>query len=193
MPPGSASEFQPGGDVDAIAVEIGAVLHDVAEVDADAKPHLPGFRQVAVLGADRVLDFDAAAHGLDHRGEFGDDGVAPGVDLAALMALEKLVHDAAIALQPLQRVGFVAGHQRRIALHVGAEDGRQLALHLVDRHGIRLIWPVKEMVMREPYRNGACISGRRGRRRQPSFLQRGPDLFRIRRKHRRILHLHRAA
>ena len=64
-------------------------------------------RQVAVFGADGVLDLDAAAHRLDHRGKFRDDGVAPGVDLAALVALEKIVHDAAIAPQPLQRVGLV--------------------------------------------------------------------------------------
>ena len=126
--------FQPRCDIDAIAVEIAAVLHHIAKIDADAEPHLLRLRQVAVLGADGVLDFDGAAHRFHHRGELGDDRIAPCIDLAPLVALEEVAHDGAIALEPRQRVGLVAGHQRRIALHVGAKDCRQLALDFLDGH-----------------------------------------------------------
>ena len=37
MPPGSAKRLQPGGDVDPVALEVVAVDHHVAQVDADAQ------------------------------------------------------------------------------------------------------------------------------------------------------------
>ena len=79
--------------------------------------------------AERILDLDGAAHRFDDAGELGDDRVAPGVHLAPVMAREKLRHDRAVAVQPLERRRLVGRHQGAVALRVGEEDGRELAFH----------------------------------------------------------------
>ena len=43
MPPGIGETLQPGGDVDAVAVESLAFDDHIAQVDADAKLHLTLF------------------------------------------------------------------------------------------------------------------------------------------------------
>ena len=48
---GGRQAFQAGGDIDALAEQIGAVHHDVAKVDADAEIHSArGFQAVVAAG-----------------------------------------------------------------------------------------------------------------------------------------------
>ena len=117
-----------------------------------------GLRQAAVLRRQRILDFDRAAHRLHDAGEFGDDRVAPGVHLPAVVAREKLRHDRAIAVQPLERHGLVGRHQGAVALGVGEEDGRELAFH---RKG----WAV-----RRPHVWADCGKNPRGYRIGPNVI-----------------------
>ena len=54
MPPGSAT-LEACGDVDAVAVNLLAVDHHVAEVHADAKFHPALGRQIRVFALEKVL------------------------------------------------------------------------------------------------------------------------------------------
>ena len=49
----------------------------IAEVDADAKLHLPMFGQLGILLFECVLNLHRAAHGIDHTGELGQADCHP--------------------------------------------------------------------------------------------------------------------
>ena len=53
------------------------------------------FGQFVIVAREFLLRLDRALHGLDDAREFGDDGVAPGVDDAPLVALDQRRHGGA--------------------------------------------------------------------------------------------------
>ena len=77
---GLGQRLQAGGDVDAVAEQVVALDHDVAEVDADPELEPPVRRQLGVAGSKLLLDLDRAAHGFDGAREFGKHAVASGAD-----------------------------------------------------------------------------------------------------------------
>ena len=77
---------EPRGDVDAVAHQIAvALLDDVAEMNADAKLDAALGRHAGVALDHAVLDFDGAAHRVDHAAELDDGAVAGALDDAAVM------------------------------------------------------------------------------------------------------------
>jgi hypothetical protein len=64
-PAGIGQGFDPGGDVDAVAVEVVALNDHVAEIDTDAQFDAVVGRDIRVAFRHRVLDFDRAAHRVD--------------------------------------------------------------------------------------------------------------------------------
>ena len=76
MPPGVGQRFQAGGDVDAVAEDVAVLDHDVADIDADAKPQAVLVRQVLVCRGQRVLDLHRAVDGFDDAGELRQHAVA---------------------------------------------------------------------------------------------------------------------
>jgi hypothetical protein len=83
MPPGSAKLSS--RDVHPIPVNLLALDHHVAEVNADAKLHPPLGREARVLSFESGLNIDGAVHCLDHACEFGEHTVAGGVDEPPVM------------------------------------------------------------------------------------------------------------
>ena len=86
MAPGSANPLEPGRDIHPVAHEIAvALLHHVAEMDADAELD-PSVLGDACVAFDRsFLHFDRAAHGVDHASELDDAAVAGALDDAPAM------------------------------------------------------------------------------------------------------------
>ena len=81
-----ANAFQSRGDVDPVAHQIAvALLHHVAEVDANAELDAPVRRDLSVALDHRRLDFKGAADGVYHAAEFDDAAVAGALDDAAMM------------------------------------------------------------------------------------------------------------
>jgi hypothetical protein len=68
--------LQPGGDVDALAVEVVPFDHDVAEVDPDAELEALVGRQASIASPQLLLRLNRAQDGLDHARELGDQPVA---------------------------------------------------------------------------------------------------------------------
>ena len=68
---GNREAFQSRGDVDPIAIESFTFHDHIAQIDANAKLHLPMFRQLGVLLFECVLNFHCAAHRIHHTGELG--------------------------------------------------------------------------------------------------------------------------
>jgi hypothetical protein len=93
--------LQSRGDVDAVAHEVAvALFDDVAQMNADAEVDALVRGHARVADGHGVLDFDCAAHRVDHTAEFDDEPVAGALDDAAV------VHDDGridqIAAQPPQ-------------------------------------------------------------------------------------------
>src|SRR5216683_297264 len=83
--------LEAGGDVDAVTVDLLAVHHHVAEVDADTEFHPALGREIRVFGLQHGLDLDGALDGIDHAGEFGEYAVAGGIDEAPVMLLDEQI------------------------------------------------------------------------------------------------------
>src|SRR5580704_6629277 len=120
---GIGQGFDPGGDVDAVAVEVVALDDHVAEIDADAQFDAVLRRDTRVPLGYRLLHRDRAAHRIDDAGKFPQQAVAGGFDDAAAVLgdfrIEKL---AAQRLEAFERAFLVRPHQPRIPRHIGGED-----------------------------------------------------------------------
>jgi hypothetical protein len=68
--------LQPSRDIDGIAEEIVVLNDDVANVDADAEPHLITGRPIQIRLAYGFLNRDRTLHGVHRAGEIGKNAVA---------------------------------------------------------------------------------------------------------------------
>src|SRR6266851_1517612 len=75
---GVGETLEAGGDVDAVAVDLLAIHHHVAEVDADAEFHSALGWDIRVFRLERGLDLDGAQDRIDDAGKLGEDAVAGG-------------------------------------------------------------------------------------------------------------------
>ena len=81
---GFRHDFEPRGDVDAVAEDVVVLDDDVAEVDADAEDEAPRRAACPVAPRHASLEVDGAAHRVDDALEFDQHAVAGGLDDAAL-------------------------------------------------------------------------------------------------------------
>src|SRR3546814_5217918 len=124
-----------GRHVHAVAIEIAAIHHDVAEVDADAQDDALVRRQVAIGGDHGPLEFRRTLDGADGARELDQDAVAHALEDAAAMALdERLEHLLPARLQPRQRACLVPLHKPAVANHVGRQDRGEPALDVLVGH-----------------------------------------------------------
>ena len=120
--------LQAGGDVHAIAEQVIALDHHVAEVDADPELEPPVLGQLAISGCQLLLDLDRASCGFDGTRELGQHAVPGAADDPAVAAGDQRVHLLPIRIQGAERSFLISRHQTAVALHVGTEDGRELTL-----------------------------------------------------------------
>ena len=124
-----------GRDIDAVAVKIAAVDHDVAEIDADAQHDAPIRRVIFVRGGHGLLQLDRAFDGVDGAAELDEHAIADSLEDAALMAGdERLHHLAPPHLQFRQRGCFVPLHEPAVADHVRGQNGDEPALNAFVLH-----------------------------------------------------------
>ena len=132
---GLGQGLQPGRDVDAVAEDVAALDHDVADIDADAKAHPLVVRHAGTQLGRRLLHPHRTAHGIDDTGELGQDAVAGGVGDPAAEVADELVDDRPVGRQRGQRCLLVRRHQPRIALDIGCQNGDQPAIERGCFHG----------------------------------------------------------
>ena len=121
--------LQPGGDVDPVAEQVVAVAGHVAEVDADAEPHLLAAGQVAVSVGEVLLDRHSTTRRLDRAGELGDDAVAGAAEDAAEMPGDPCIDGLSAGGESGQSGLLVRLHEAGIADDIGGEYGGQAAFH----------------------------------------------------------------
>ena len=105
-----------------------ALLDHVAQMNADAKLDPALRRQTGVTLDHAVLDFDRAAHRVDHAAELDETAVAGALDDAAAMHGNDGVDEvAAQRPKPSQNAILVRAGQAAIADDVGNQDRRELS------------------------------------------------------------------
>ena len=127
---GPGDAFEPGGDVDAIAIDIVALEHHVADIDADAQLEaLVGGNSARLLG-EGPLQRDSAGHRVEGAGELGEEPVAGGLDDAPAMRGDAGVeHRGLQRLEAGQRALLVSAHEAAVADQIGSQDGCEPSLH----------------------------------------------------------------
>jgi hypothetical protein len=121
---GFGEGLQAGGHVDAIAIDVRALDHDVAQVDADAQDDAAVVGQLGVPALHCLLNIDRALHRLDHARELGQQAVAHELhDAPAAFGDLRLHQVPAERLEALQGTPLVGAHEARIADHVCSKDG----------------------------------------------------------------------
>ena len=125
---GLRDAFEPGRDVDAVAVDPGLVVDDVAQVDADAEEHAARFGHPLVARRHDGLDLDRALGRVDHAGELGQDAVAGGIDDPTAVTADQGQNHGLMPLEITDRRRLVLPHEAAVAGDVGGEDGGEPAL-----------------------------------------------------------------
>src|SRR6266849_3092984 len=88
--------LQPRRNVDAVAVDLFALHHDIAEVDADAEFHPALGWQIRVLGLEGGLDVDRALDRIHDAGEFRQHAITGRVNEAPVMLLDERIDQLAV-------------------------------------------------------------------------------------------------
>ena len=100
--------FEAGCDIDAVAIEIAALDHDIAEIDADAQHDATILGQITIRRGHALLQLDRALHGVDRAAELDQHTIAGDLEDAALVpGDQRLQHLLASRLERGQRTGLV--------------------------------------------------------------------------------------
>ena len=102
-----------------VAIDLLALDHHVAEIDADAKLHAAFGRVVHIFRLERGLHFDGAIHRLDHAGKLGQHAVAGRINEAAVMLGNSGVEQVEMGREGAQGRLFVLAHEAAVAENVG--------------------------------------------------------------------------
>ena len=116
--------FQPRGDLDSIAHQVAVGLFDhVAEMNANSKFDPPVLIHAGVALSHAALNFDRAAHGVDHTAELDDRSVAGALDDAAAMGGDRGINQiAAEAPKARKRALLVGAGEPAIAHDVSNQN-----------------------------------------------------------------------
>jgi hypothetical protein len=126
---GSAMPSKTRGDIHTITVDARLVVDDIAEVDADAEPHVAIRFDRSVAVSHGLLDGDRTLDSVHNAAELGEDAVSGRVDDATAMLRDHWKQDRLVPLQVADGAGFVRSHERAVAGDVGGQDGSQPALN----------------------------------------------------------------
>jgi len=86
IPPGSARLSSRAATLTPSHVDLLALDHHIAEVDADVELHPALQRPLCILGPKFGLNRKGASNRLDHAGEFGQYAVTGRIDESAVMS-----------------------------------------------------------------------------------------------------------
>jgi hypothetical protein len=123
--------FKTCGDVNAVTENVAVLLHNVADINSDAKqnPAVLGFPDVAA--SHFSLNCDSATHSVDRTCELDEKPVTRRLDDSpAVTGDTRIQHITTMRGQPRQRPFFVDFHQSTVASHIGGKDCRKLPLHM---------------------------------------------------------------
>ncbi len=110
-------------------VGIVALDNDIAEVDANAKPHKTVLGQAGVSRFKLLLHFERTAHRFDGDRKLRNHAVTGAAEHAATMIGDWPVDDLAVGVQRCERRFLVILHEARVTHFVGSEYSGETPLH----------------------------------------------------------------
>ena len=125
---GLGQPLETHGNIDAVAEDVAVLHHDIADIDADAKPHAALFAEGQVGLRKITLDLNGALYGGKDAGEFGENAVTGRAADPAAVLRDNRVGDGSMGRKRRQRAFFVDAHQAAIPLDIGGKDGDELSL-----------------------------------------------------------------
>ena len=139
-----SKSLQLSRDIDGIAEEMVALNDDVADVDADAEPHVLADRSISILLRYGVLHCDSALHGIHGAGEVSDEAVTRRVEDPTAMRGDEPIDNDPIRGEGAERADLIEPHQSAVAFDVGSEDRGELSFdgmgfqrrHLPDHYSL---------------------------------------------------------
>ena len=96
-------------------------------MNADPEYHLGFFGKVVIPLAEHFLEFDGRVHRFDHTVEFGNHGIAGGMENAAPVLLDDRNYQTTAGLDILKRQLFVAVHQLADPYTVSGQNRREFS------------------------------------------------------------------
>ncbi len=125
---GLGDPLEARGDIDAVAHEVAvALLDDIAEMNANPELDALLERDAGIALDHCGLDFDRAAHRVDHAAELDNAAIAGALDDAAVVHGDDWVDQvAAKRPQPRQRAVLVCAGEPAIAGHIRNQNSREL-------------------------------------------------------------------
>src|SRR5262245_4048342 len=103
-PAGRRQGFEPRGDIDPVAIDIPLIVHDVAEIDANAELDPLIHRHLGIAHSHLALGVDGAPHRVYDTRELDQEAIAGNSDDTAAVLLDHRIGDfAAQHPQPFER------------------------------------------------------------------------------------------
>ena len=105
-------------------------------MNADPEYHLGFFGKVVIPLAENFLEFDGRVHRFDHAVEFGNHGIAGGMENTAAVFLDDRIYQATAGLDILKRQLFVDVHQLAETYTVSCQNRREFSGQFCRFHGL---------------------------------------------------------
>jgi len=126
-----SDRLQARGNVYPLAINVASLDNYVAEIDTDAKPHLPRFVRVLIAASHSALDRGGALDGIDDAGELDKCAIAHKFDDTAMKLVYRRVDQLpAATLQPRQGAYLILAHEAAVAHYIGSKYSGKPPLHI---------------------------------------------------------------
>lgn len=86
--------LEPGGDINAVTVDVLPLDDHIPEIDADAEQNVPIVSIAGICGCQSLLHLDLAGDGIDRTCELHQYAIAHELDDAAMMFGDRRLHNA---------------------------------------------------------------------------------------------------
>src|SRR6516225_9676902 len=140
-PTGFCQPFEPGSNIDAVAVNAIVLDDDIARIDADAQLQLAVAGGI-IVGGQTALDIDGAIHGVDGAVELNEEAVALAAEKSTLVQRDSWFDHGFDAIGKPDVCAFlVDAHQTAIADDIGEKNRRKLPFEANVFHSGQLIFP----------------------------------------------------
>jgi len=142
-PTGFCQPFEPGSNIDAVAVNVIFLNDNITRIDADAQLQLAVAGGI-IVGSQIALDIYGAIHRVDGAVELNEEAVALAADESTLVQRDSWFDHGFDAIgKPDVCALLVDAHQTAIADDIGEKDRRKLPFEVNAFHSGQLISPAQ--------------------------------------------------
>jgi len=159
-PAGFGQPFEPGSNIDAVAVNVIFLDDNIARIDADAQLQLAVAGGI-IVGGQTALDIDGAIHRVDGAVELNEESVALAAEKSTLVQRDSWFDHGFDAIGKPDVCAFlVDAHQTAIADDIGEKDRGKLPFEVNAFHSSQLIFSAQSRHFSDSKYSGVKIAPR---------------------------------